>query len=838
MQHELLLALLGHPGDVFETRGDGFFVQRGTTLLSDPQKTMVNQLLRLGFAFVMLERFTKSAQTLPSMYVRAIAQGMEDVLAQYEDKVIGIEATVLSTGIVLPIPQMVCELEQYFEVLPELCKLVRKIEPEHANEHAHGRFGGARILDIVHRCTLSGFPRVRECMLHLQQCAHRILFKQVISWILFGEIVDPFGEFFIRQTRHSTTMEQKSRMGEPEWLNASAIDLEAIPLSYFPISIAESIFFIGKSMRILMKAQEVTEKEAKEVVRNVASIAVASEFNANALEQAVEQVRHHVAHRLYTEVVVKSDFVGFLYALKNHFLLSRGELFQTFIERSFALMGSKPTAKTNDDVNHGVWPQLRRDLQVDDEPFGKCFLWHIPLQSFHVKGFMNRDGMIMSGLATDAASKWLEQKAPILARDVPEGHTFPSSGQTTGTVWWKHVQLDNSGLCCEFDVQVGYDGPPSRQLALVFQNNDTFNTPQRDGGGWKTASPEKGLAVVECDIEPTTIEQVAVNCRVYSSTLSSTATHKALVMMRNDQSVQIQVFSTRVESAGAMGQATPVRGIVVVANGTIVLYEPFDMGNALSLHTTNGEYWLGLTFGAGIRLHEWRLDRFSSKAVIKQDSKRKELHQSWTPRELWNSLGLSCDVQWPLQLLVSQDLLRCYNHLFQFFFRLKRASHAVELTWKCAVLRSKTSNDAQMVACVLRGRMGFVLRNLSLYYQVFVVESTFTKFLRDVESSTDFEKVKRMHESMVASLIKQCYVHTRTVMSAMDDVLSCCWAFAEYMLHQDSLALPLSVDRLLLLKQEFTASFDFLHGVLQHSDARDLIVLLDFNAFFSTGHRA
>lgn len=130
--------------------------------------------------------------------------------------------------------------------------------------------------------------------------------------------------------------------------------------------------------------------------------------------------------------------------------------------------------------------------------------------------------------------------------------------------------------------------------------------------------------------------------------------------------------------------------------------------------------------------------------------------------------------------------------------------------------------------------MSFVVRNIALYFQVFVIESSFSKCLEAVQEAADFDKVKRLHENFVAALVRRCYVHSKTVASAMDDVMDCCWRFAEYILYQDSAASSaLSMDRISVLDQEFYAKFEFFYSVLQHSDARDLIFLLDFDEFFT-----
>lgn len=201
----------------------------------------------------------------------------------------------------------------------------------------------------------------------------RILFKQILAWILYGEIVDPYQEFFVRKTALSGSDREDRSSEALSWHKQFSIDLEAVPLAYFPISVAESILFIGKSMQILVMANEYSIQEAQELVETVSSLAQNRVFDAVAVEHAMENVRLHIAARLYKEVVVKSEFVKYFKSLKGFFLLSRGELFQAFIERSYTMMTMRPSYKSEDDVNHLIWQQTVRDFEADDDSWSQQF---------------------------------------------------------------------------------------------------------------------------------------------------------------------------------------------------------------------------------------------------------------------------------------------------------------------------------------------------------------------------------------------------------------------------------------------------------------------------------
>jgi gamma-tubulin complex component 4 len=191
----------------------------------------------------------------------------------------------------------------------------------------------------------------------------RVLFKQILAWMVYGEIVDPHKEFFIKKQEDvGEGTESQGKAAASTWHQQFVMDLEAVPLDYFPTAV-----------HILTRANQFSPREVQDVVVAVSGLARRPVFDVVAVEHEVEKVRRHVASRLHEEVVVKSDFVGYLHVLKGFFLLSRGEVFQTFIDRSFDMMLIKPTSKSEEEINYGVWREVVRDLVPEDEPWSRHF---------------------------------------------------------------------------------------------------------------------------------------------------------------------------------------------------------------------------------------------------------------------------------------------------------------------------------------------------------------------------------------------------------------------------------------------------------------------------------
>ena len=79
----------------------------------------------------------------------------------------------------------------YSPMLRALRSLVEQVQAQRPH--------GCLILDTVYRASLSGVARVREAHAHVLHHCHKVFYKQLLAWVLKGDLHDPFGEFIIEQ---------------------------------------------------------------------------------------------------------------------------------------------------------------------------------------------------------------------------------------------------------------------------------------------------------------------------------------------------------------------------------------------------------------------------------------------------------------------------------------------------------------------------------------------------------------------------------------------------------------------------------------------------------------
>ncbi|CEG36938.1 gamma-tubulin complex component [Plasmopara halstedii] len=833
MHHELFLALLGHVGDVIERRTDGFFIRKDAKFLSQAQRSVLDRLLQLGFAYSVLNQFIRCVSFLPSVYLHALAQAVQRLLDRYTDAIVELEAKTLRSRAVFPLSNLLYELEEFRDLLPQLCALVHRLNFN--TQRIHGQeetkcVKGAELLTIVHRNTHSGFPRIRHCMQELLYSCHRVVYQQMMAWMIHGELVDPHDEFFIKKKK------QDEWTHDPDasvWHEYFLLDLEAVPIDYFPLAVAQSVFAIGQAVRILTRADHFSPHDVQNLIQLVSELAHQPVFDALMLEQKVEIVRRNVAKRLHDEVVVKLNFIGYLHVLKDFFLLARGEVFQTFIERTFDMMLVRPTSRSEDDVNHGVWHDIVHELIPNDEKWSHDFHMQLPLQTFAFNSFVSTDQLSLFYLSKDSNSK-------CLSVSITECCQSDDSITPSGSIWWQHAQQDGKAFVSDFVLQWEPDNfSRERHYVALFLRNEGVMCPAiLRNGSFELQNAHDVYVSINIAIECLT-NGMQVMAQVKPSYGGHNGIQTSLIQNIRRECGSSPKLHVRIQYAREEGTTetstllTYTKMIAVIINDDVVLETPLDLPQVLQLNATKEMYYIGLGLSSYVQLRDWNLEKYPAETNWRKGScvHLKDCNTSVTPRELWHALTLRCHVHWPLQLLVAPEILRSYGHLYQFCFRLKRVAYALEVAWKRCMGRSYQTSGTR-AAGLVRSRMSFVVRTLELYFQVFVIQCKFNTCVEQIKTADDFDRVKRVHETFVASVVKSCYVHTKTVASALNELLNSCWDFAEYMLQEDTNT-ELSFDCIARLDKKFHRRFEFLYSVLQISEARNLLFLLDGNGYFT-----
>ncbi|KAL2227778.1 gamma-tubulin complex component 4 [Sesamum indicum] len=438
MLHELLLALLGYTGDLIIDEREHQETLRvnlspGAPLADEPtfklapdisflqpsDRVVIERVITLGFYYRELERFAAKSRNLswirssnefplsrvtdtlkgkkvkPSVYRRALANGIVEVLSLYRSSVLHIEQKLLSDS--LPILATVTQgLNKFFVLLPPLYELILEIE--------HDNICGGRLLNLLHKRCHCGVPELQTCIQRLLWHGHQVMYNQLASWMVYGILHDQYGEFFVRRQEEedrdsehdspANVLEKLANMSTndvalTDWHLGFHISLDMLP-DYIPMHIAESILFAGKAIRVLRKPSHgiqfqgappyqqiqkgsqkaqgfsgrlslqkdtsvetlltgeelLPQSEADKIEAMLQDLKESSEFHKRSFETAVDSIKAIAANHLWQLVVVRADLNGHLKALKDYFLLAKGDFFQSFLEESRQLMRLPPRQST------------------------------------------------------------------------------------------------------------------------------------------------------------------------------------------------------------------------------------------------------------------------------------------------------------------------------------------------------------------------------------------------------------------------------------------------------------------------------------------------------------
>ncbi|VAH14667.1 unnamed protein product [Triticum turgidum subsp. durum] len=329
-----------------------------------------------------------------SAYRRAIANGIAEILSVYRSAVLQVEQNLLSDP--LPILATVTHGLNKFEVLlPPLYELVMEIEQKDIK--------GGQLLNLLHKRCHCGVPELQSCIQRLLWHGHQVMFNQLTSWMVYGILQDQYHEFFIRRQvdRDEENEPAQSDVADKfaqklakdtsltSWHSGFHVSLDMLP-DYIHMRVAESILFAGKAIRVLrnpspgatlleptnqsqtlkgshrmqgftggsgalkelpnfsnISAEELLpQAEADRVDAMLKQLKHASEFHKRLFESAVSSIRTIAANHLWQLVVVRADLNGHLKALKDYFLLAKGDFFQCFLEESRQLMRLPPRQST------------------------------------------------------------------------------------------------------------------------------------------------------------------------------------------------------------------------------------------------------------------------------------------------------------------------------------------------------------------------------------------------------------------------------------------------------------------------------------------------------------
>jgi gamma-tubulin complex component 4 len=256
-------------------------------------------------------------------------------------------------------------LRDYAALLPPLHGLAATLARRHA--------GGAALLTLLAtRCASAGAPPLAAAYARLAWHARHAAFAQLTAWCVHGALSDAHGEFFIVPTAaaaapvaapaadgasgdaSSAAAAAEDDGGAAEWHGAFSLSLQALP-PWMELPTAEAALFCGRAVRVLRapRGAALAAGPASELAPSAATAAAAARLAALAcspeaarveVDAAVGALRDDIASRLWTLMVRRAALPAHLKALRDYFLMARGDFYAVFLDEARALLALPPRA--------------------------------------------------------------------------------------------------------------------------------------------------------------------------------------------------------------------------------------------------------------------------------------------------------------------------------------------------------------------------------------------------------------------------------------------------------------------------------------------------------------
>lgn len=155
----------------------------------------------------------------------------------------------------------------------------------------------------------------------------------------------------------------------------------------------------------------------------------------------------------------------------------------------------------------------------------------------------------------------------------------------------------------------------------------------------------------------------------------------------------------------------------------------------------------------------------------------------------WNDLSLTYDVQWPLHILFTSEVMDEYNKIFMCLLKLSRCQIALQTAWSISTRSGEKFEDKLLN---LRSNVAYLIDQLQYYLHVDVLETNYTALLKDIKGTTDFEAIRKAHHNFLGEIQA--------------------WSFLSGESEHDVTAAPVAqlIDLIIILG--FKIAFKFTHG--------------------------
>lgn len=271
---------------------------------------------------------------------------MNAALNPFRDRILKIERKYIKNKY-LPINTFLMELKEFHAFFNFLKQFIDEVESQ--------KIIGCAILSALHKYNYFSDLRSKQALKTVQRGVYAVFLRQLSQWLMYGELVDVNGEFFIVRCKGinkgnamTTTTSELIDTDNEQW----DINYSMIPTS-FSTSWAEKVLFIGQIVNSVIIGDSKGSAKRIFIWRNDEENAIQIDsfwnsqehvffgkiqslsncHDSSEYEQVVNEIKLFVTERLSEIAFNQADLIKHLKLFREYFLLGRGELFSEFISQ-------------------------------------------------------------------------------------------------------------------------------------------------------------------------------------------------------------------------------------------------------------------------------------------------------------------------------------------------------------------------------------------------------------------------------------------------------------------------------------------------------------------------
>ncbi|CAH0551488.1 unnamed protein product [Brassicogethes aeneus] len=337
----------------------------------------------------------KSVKILPpGLYTQAFCMGTQKVLEGYRKEIIRLEEMFLENP-ALPLTYILSTIEGYRGLFSLLKTMIQTIQTE--NLH------GCLLMGRLHKYINCGNQEQSMAADKIIQSINTIFYRHLCNWIIYGDLVDIYGEFFIcdgktadenfqgpTQLDESTIDVKKhsqffkrTRIQPPPLVRKFFINWKMVPI-FIDEETAESILFMGRIVWIVRNdpknsgdenyeikyKRDIWEGKDMEYYKKLQALESQS-FNKALFQKTIEECRLKLTKYLWTVMLDEGHLMEHLQLIRDYYALGRGELFQQFVTVAEKQMNNRSTNSIVQNLNSVFLETARKIYGENDKTYLK-----------------------------------------------------------------------------------------------------------------------------------------------------------------------------------------------------------------------------------------------------------------------------------------------------------------------------------------------------------------------------------------------------------------------------------------------------------------------------------